>query len=129
MAEREYTEEFILDIAKKAYDENPDFAIAAEKCVLLVIDMQDEFVKPGWTPYWIPMATEQVPAIKGLIEECRRRKIPVIFTVFPRLTTTWTDLQPVATCLIVIAALESINPTFSSRDTCGMNFLRTRTRL
>ena len=51
---------------------------------LLVIDMQDEFVKPHWTPDWVPEATRQVPRIKRLIEHCREKHIPVIFTVYSK---------------------------------------------
>ena len=61
------------------------FDIVPEKCALLVIDMQEEFVKPGWSPYWVPEATRQVPKIKGLIAHCRAKGIPVIFTVFSRI--------------------------------------------
>jgi hypothetical protein len=46
-----FTEEQVLSLARMAYREgNAQFAIVPEKCALLVIDMQDEFVKPGWTP-------------------------------------------------------------------------------
>lgn len=77
-----YTEEELLTLAKKAYNEgNALFDIVPETCVLLVIDMQDEFVKPHWSPWWIPEATRQVPRIKHVIDHCRAKKIPVIFTV------------------------------------------------
>lgn len=81
----EFTEERVLSLAKKAYEEgNVDFEVVPARCVLLVIDMQDEFIKPGWTPYWVPEATRQVPRIKRLIQHCRKKRIPVIFTVFSR---------------------------------------------
>jgi nicotinamidase-related amidase len=83
MSSAAYTEEEVLNLARRAYREgSANFEIVAEKCALLVIDMQDEFVKPQWTPYWVPEATRQVPRIKKLIENCRRKGIPVIFTVF-----------------------------------------------
>ncbi|MFH1194888.1 MAG: isochorismatase family cysteine hydrolase [bacterium] len=83
MNEQYFTEEQVLKFAKEAY-ENGDasFKIGSNSCALLVIDMQDEFVKPGWTPYWAPAATRQVPLIKELIENCRSKNIPVIYTVF-----------------------------------------------
>lgn len=75
----------MLKLAKQAYEEGAaDFEIVREKCVLLVIDMQDEFVRPHWSPYWVPEATRQVPRIKKLIEYCRTEKVPVIFTVFSK---------------------------------------------
>jgi nicotinamidase-related amidase len=41
-------------------------------------------VKPYWSPYWVPEATRRVPKIKRLIEHCRYRKIPVLFTVYSK---------------------------------------------
>jgi len=80
-----FTEKQILDLAKKAYESGEaKFDIIADKCALLVIDMQDEFVKPHYTPYWIPEATRQVPRIKSLIAHCREKSIPVIFTVYSK---------------------------------------------
>ncbi len=80
-----YTEEQVVALAKRAYNEgNAGFDVMPEKCALLVIDMQDEFVKPHWTPDWVPEATRQVPRIKKLIEHCRKKGIPVIFTVYSK---------------------------------------------
>ena len=78
-----YTEEILTKAASDAY-KNGDvkFDINSNRCALLVIDMQDEFVKPEWTSSWIPEATRQVPKIKRLIAYCRDRNIPVIFTAF-----------------------------------------------
>ena len=85
MNDGEYTEEQVLNLARRAYKEgSANFKIVSEKCVLLVIDMQDEFVKPHWTPDWVPEATRQVPTIKRLIEHCRQKGIPVIFTVYSK---------------------------------------------
>jgi nicotinamidase-related amidase len=76
-----FTENQILALAKKAYEEgDAGFKIDRNNCVLIVIDMQDEFVKPHWTPFWIPEATRQVEKIKALITHFRERSIPVIFT-------------------------------------------------
>ncbi|MFW9995467.1 MAG: cysteine hydrolase family protein [Candidatus Odinarchaeota archaeon] len=85
MPEKTYTEEQVLELARKAYKEGTArFEIVPEKCALLVIDMQDEFVKPHWTPDWVPEATRQVPRIKKLIDHCRKMEIPVIFTVYSK---------------------------------------------
>ncbi len=85
MTEGNYTEEQVLRLARRAYNEgNASFDVVSEKCALLVIDMQDEFVRPHWTPDWVPEATRQVPRIKELIEHCRMRGIPVIFTVYSK---------------------------------------------
>lgn len=81
----EFSEQDVLNLARKAYNEgNATFDIVSEKCALLVIDMQDEFVKPHWSPDWVPGATRQVPRIKRLIEHCRDKKIPVIYTVYSK---------------------------------------------
>ncbi|MHA2213331.1 MAG: cysteine hydrolase family protein [Candidatus Thorarchaeota archaeon] len=81
----EFTEEFVLQLARKAYTQgDAQFEIKPESCVLLVIDMQDEFVKPHWSPDWVPEATRQVPRIRNLIEHCRSRNVPVIFTVYSK---------------------------------------------
>lgn len=42
--------------------------------------MQEEFVKPHWTPFWIPEATRQVDRIKTLIAFCREKGLPIIYT-------------------------------------------------
>jgi nicotinamidase-related amidase len=85
MKQQNYTEQDVLELAKKSYEEGEvKFEITPEKCALLVIDMQDEFVKPNWSPYWVPEATRRVPQIKQLIEHCRKRKIPVIYTVYSK---------------------------------------------
>ena len=80
-----FTEQDVLDLARKAYKEgDAKFKILPEKCALLVIDMQYEFVKPHWCPDWVPEATRQVPSIKRLIEHCRSNNIPVIYTVYSK---------------------------------------------
>ncbi|MHA2365234.1 MAG: cysteine hydrolase family protein [Candidatus Hodarchaeales archaeon] len=80
-----FTEQDVLNLAKKAYNEGKaQFDIVPDKCALLVIDMQDEFVKPHWSPDWVPEATKQVPRIKKLIKNCRRKIIPVIYTVYSK---------------------------------------------
>lgn len=80
-----FSEQDVLNLARKAYNEGiAKFKIVPEKCALLVIDMQDEFVKPNWSPDWVPEATRQVPRIKTLIEHCRSKKIPVIYTVYSK---------------------------------------------
>jgi isochorismate hydrolase len=86
MIEGKFTEEEVYTLARRACAErSASFSISPDRCALLVIDMQDEFVKPHWNPFWVPEATRQVPNIKRLIEHCRTRAMPVIFllkTVF-----------------------------------------------
>lgn len=81
--EGKFTEKQVLELAKNAYHKgNPDFTIDPRMCALLVIDMQNEFVKPHWTPDWVPDATKKVPVIKRLINHCRKHGIPVIYTIY-----------------------------------------------
>ncbi|HEX2905984.1 MAG TPA: isochorismatase family cysteine hydrolase [Phototrophicaceae bacterium] len=81
----QFTEQDVLQLARQAYETGTaTFSIVPENCALLVIDMQDEFVKPGWASCWVPEATRQVPRIKTLVDCCRERRVPVIFTVFSR---------------------------------------------
>lgn len=83
MNETRYSEAFVLAQARNAYERGvARFDIVPERSALLVIDMQDEFVRPGWTPYWVPEATRQVPRIRRLIDACREVGVPVIYTVF-----------------------------------------------
>ncbi len=80
-----YSEQLIVERAIAEYTNGAaTFPLDKNECVLLVIDMQDEFVKPGWTSSWIPEATRQVPKIKKVIEVCREHGVPVIYTVFSK---------------------------------------------
>ena len=77
----EFTEAQILALAKTAYEKgSAPFSIEVNKTALIVVDMQEEFVKPHWTPFWIPEATRQVDTIKTLIITCREKGIPIIYT-------------------------------------------------
>ena len=83
MAKHYYSEEDVLALARNGYRSGEaGFPVETGDCALLVIDMQEEFVKPGWTPYWVPEATRQVPLIAKLIAYCRHVNFPVIYTAF-----------------------------------------------
>src|SRR4029453_7963930 len=83
MSERLYTEDEVAAIARRAYRQGQaTFALDPKRSALLIIDMQDEFVRPGWTAYWVPEATRIVPRVARLIEACRRLGIPVVYTAF-----------------------------------------------
>lgn len=83
MDQRKYSEQEVLAWAQAAYEEDAaDFPIISGKCALIVIDMQDEFVKPHYSPNWVPESTRMIPRVKTLVEKCRELAIPVIFTSF-----------------------------------------------
>ncbi len=77
-----FSEEQVRELARRAYAGDAGFPVAADRAALLVIDMQDEFVLPGWTAYWVPAATCAVPRIRELIACCRRFGVPIIYTAF-----------------------------------------------
>lgn len=83
MSETTYSEDQVLALGQHAYTNGrARFDIEARRCALLVIDMQEEFVRPGLTYDWVPEATRQVPRLARLIESCRELDVPVIYTVF-----------------------------------------------
>jgi nicotinamidase-related amidase len=83
MSDRVFSEEEVGALARQAYEHgNATFDIIVDRCALLVIDMQDEFVKPGWTPYWVPEATRMVPRVANVLSACRAMSLPVIYTAF-----------------------------------------------
>ncbi|MEV5986919.1 isochorismatase family cysteine hydrolase [Streptomyces sp. NPDC052051] len=78
-----YTEEWVTARARTAYDQGQaTFEIRPERSALLVVDMQDEFVRPGWSPYWVPAATRMAPRLRRLVRHCRDVDVPVIWTIF-----------------------------------------------
>ncbi|MFN8471479.1 MAG: isochorismatase family cysteine hydrolase [Anaerolineae bacterium] len=78
-----YSEDEVLALARQAYQRGQaKFEIVPDRCALLVIDMQDDFVKPGWTAYWVPEATRIVPDVAEMIAACRELSIPIIYTAF-----------------------------------------------
>jgi nicotinamidase-related amidase len=79
-----FSEDEVRELARKAYEGEAFFPIERERAALLVIDMQDEFVRPHWTPFWVPDATRLVPGIRRLIDACRRLEAPVLYTAFAR---------------------------------------------
>jgi nicotinamidase-related amidase len=58
----------------------PKFDPAVGKTALLVIDMQYDFLAPG-APYESTHGREMIGQLNGLIQLCRDKPIPVIFTV------------------------------------------------
>ena len=55
------------------------WSIACDRAALLVIDMQNDFVREG-APMAVPMARERIPIMRRLVEHCRGCGVPVIYT-------------------------------------------------
>lgn len=68
-------------MSRRWWEWEPVFRLDARRTALLVVDMQNGFVQPG-APLEVPMARAQIPTIRGLLEFCRSRGVPVIFTAF-----------------------------------------------
>ncbi len=78
-----YTEEQVLQAARSAYKTGQAaFELDWQRAALLLIDMQLEFVLPGYTPYWVPEATRITPRLAGLLDAARQARMPVIHTAF-----------------------------------------------
>jgi nicotinamidase-related amidase len=57
------------------------YAIDPQKTALLVFDVLNESVKPGFPGYTPGLRENLVPRLKRLIEHCRAKGIPVIYVV------------------------------------------------
>jgi nicotinamidase-related amidase len=58
---------------------------------LLIVDMQNDFVRVG-APLEVPQSRDTIPVHRRLIEFCRARRVPVVYTKFvagPRRTLIW----------------------------------------
>jgi nicotinamidase-related amidase len=79
----DFSEEWVLERARQQYaNGRARMDIELGRTALLVIDMIDEFVKPNWSPYWVPDATRQVPTIRGVIDAFHDAELPVIFLAY-----------------------------------------------
>lgn len=72
-------------------DKDVPFRLDAARAALLVVDMQNDFVREG-APLEVPDARATIPATQELIAAARAAGMPVIFTEFlagPRYTLVW----------------------------------------
>jgi nicotinamidase-related amidase len=73
----------IAAAAARQYAEGQaDMHVVPGRTALLIIDMIDEFVRPHWTPYWIPDATAQVPRIRAVADAFRAAGAPVVYLAY-----------------------------------------------
>jgi nicotinamidase-related amidase len=102
-----FSEEWVRERARRLYDEGEArMGLDPQRSALLVVDMIDEFVKPHWSPYWVPQATEAVPRIREVIDAFHGAGLPVIYLAYrvdarglntpitDRLVPTTMDVEP-----------------------------------
>jgi nicotinamidase-related amidase len=74
------------DISAKAAHEyasgQADMRVVPGRTALIIVDMIDEFVRPQWTPYWIPDATAQAPLIRRVRDAFRAAGAPVVYLAY-----------------------------------------------
>jgi nicotinamidase-related amidase len=78
-----FTEEMITANAAFEYTHGEaNMGIVPGRTALLVVDMIDEFVRPGWTPYWVPEATRQAPRIREVRDAFHAAGAPVVYLAY-----------------------------------------------
>jgi nicotinamidase-related amidase len=60
-------------------DRHGGFEIIPERTAVLVIDMQEDFVRPG-SPMWVPQAERMIPALRQLLRTAREHGSPILFS-------------------------------------------------
>ena len=84
-----------------------------DRCVLMVIDMQNDFVLDG-AVMQVKEAKNQLPRIKKLIDRCRALGVPVIYTI--------QETDPVF-CPLEVAALPHLKESGMRKGTKGMQIV------
>jgi nicotinamidase-related amidase len=85
-------EAMFLAAADRDYDadRHDAFEIRPAETALLVIDLQEDFVRPT-SPMCQPEALRQLPRVRSLIDVCRRLAVPAVFTAATYLTERLND--------------------------------------
>ncbi len=90
----DFTRDYQLEKARRDYATGlASIRIDPRKSALVVVDMIDEFTKPGEAPFWVPDATRILPLVRDLIDASRRAGTPVIYTYYT-FNQTNTDMNP-----------------------------------
>ncbi|MGA2665442.1 MAG: isochorismatase family cysteine hydrolase [Nitrososphaerales archaeon] len=90
----EFTEEYQLRKARRDYRSGvASIRIDPRRSALIVVDMIDEFTKPGYAPFWVPDATKILPLVARLIGAARSSGTPVVYTCYA-FNPTNTDMNP-----------------------------------
>jgi nicotinamidase-related amidase len=76
----EFSEDVVRARAKAQYEQGRAHTeVEVGTTALVIVDMLDEFVKPEWSPFWVPDATRQVPRIRELVDAFHEADMPVIY--------------------------------------------------
>jgi nicotinamidase-related amidase len=79
-----------------AEKEDP-FTLEVRKAALVVVDMQNDFVRRG-APFYLKGCNEVIPKVQQVLQASRGVRIPVIFLKFtagPKETLIWTWSKPI----------------------------------
>ena len=72
------------------------FILDQKKAALVVVDMQNDFVRKG-APFFLQGCNEAIPNVRKVLQACRNARIPVVFLKFtagPEETLIWTWSKP-----------------------------------
>ncbi|UCG00089.1 MAG: cysteine hydrolase [Spirochaetaceae bacterium] len=75
---------------------NLPFTLDLKKAALVVVDMQNDFVRRG-APFFLQGCNEAIPNVQKVLHACRKTKVPVVFLKFtagPSETLIWTWSKP-----------------------------------
>jgi len=90
---------------KRTVFSQPNFSLNPAKTALIIVDMQNEFLRKGGALY-VPDAWKTIKNHQKLIQACRERKVPIFYmkyisppapTIWRRYASTFTD-PPVKGC-------------------------------
>ena len=96
------------------------FEISKDKTALVVVDLQNDFVRQG-APMLVEEALGTIPANKKLIEFARRGGMPIIFTKFvagkkPTLVWNWSpEIESGHNC---VRGFERYYPDINKKEQC-----------
>ena len=77
-------------------EESVPFDLDRSRAALIVVDMQNDFVRKG-APFYLEGCNEVIPRVKRVVEGCRNASVPVVylkFTAGPEETLIWTWSRP-----------------------------------
>ena len=94
-------------------ENNKKWEFERDRCVLMVIDMQNDFVRDG-AVMQVKEAQSQLPRIKKLIGKCRQLGVPVIYTV--------QETDPIF-CPLEVAAFPRLRDAGMREGTEGMQIV------